>query len=312
LSLDVSDALAANDPAQTGDEPPDTVPENERPTDPSPPPFGADICACRHYRASHPHGGPCATRCGCVAFAPRQDSQALSPRDGAMALAPAVSGRAEEESAHVSPPGSWTIGPDGHAVLGPRVARRDWLDFGKDTGPRLRVREVADTNDLIPLVEPEPTHDPREVDELHRASAMALRDGDDNALGKIYEDLLDDIHSSDAGESARMTELARAASELQEAITAELREVARSEKNWGWKHTLSEHGIRIRARTPQGEFLECQIDRRGTRALVMQAIDDPRSAASSCVREAREQIHQARARIMVGGFVPVVNEVGQA
>jgi len=188
-----------------------------------------------------------------------------------------------------------------------------WLDYGKDTGARLRVRGLVDEKELFPLVEPDDLpHDPREVEEVHAASLKAFREEDDRALGKLYEDLLDDIHSSDAGENALMSELARAAEELQAAMTAELREVARAEKNWGWKHILSEHGIRIRARTPQGDFLECQIDRRGTQALVMQAIEDPRGAASACVREAREQIHAARARILVGGFVPVVNEVGQA
>lgn len=188
-----------------------------------------------------------------------------------------------------------------------------WLDYGKDTGPRLRVRGLVDEKELFPLVEPDDLpHDPREVEEVHAASLKAFREEDDRALAKIYEDVLDDIHSSDAGEGALMSQLAVAAGELQAAITAELKEVDRAEPNWGWKHVLSEYGIRIRARTPQGQVLECQVDRRGTQILIMQAVSDPRGAASQCVREAREQIHQARARILVGGFVPVVNEVGQA
>lgn len=187
-----------------------------------------------------------------------------------------------------------------------------WLDHGKDTGPRLRVRGFVDMNDVQPLVEPEPTHDPKLIDEIHAESEAAFRDEDDGKLAKIYEDVLDDIHGSSAGQATLEGQLLRAVEELQAAVTAELREVARAEKNWGWKHSLSEYGIRVRARTPQGEIFECQVGQRGTRELVVKAVTDPRGAAVELVKNAREYIHNARARTLVGGYVPVQNEVGQA
>lgn len=187
--------------------------------------------------------------------------------------------------------------------------RRPWYDYGKDTGRRLRVKGLVDA-DSLPVVRPEPMPnavDPREVDEIHRQSREAMAEGDDRKLGKIYEDLLDTLHSEsipttdeDPIEKVRLDLRAK---ELELALGAELAELGRG-KGWAVGYQLDErHGqvVLLVAARDKASGLDwlVEVDQRALYAASRRAGADMRMAAREIAVGVRDHVDKARAGVVV-------------
>ena len=188
--------------------------------------------------------------------------------------------------------------------------RRPWYDYGKDTGPRLRVKGLVDA-DALPVVRPEaPSNvDPREVADLHRQSQEALAEGDDKKLGKLYEDLLDTLHSKDLPttdedpiEKARRDIRAK---DLDAALGAELAELGRG-RSWAVGFKLEESGagqvalvVGVRDKASGADWL-VTVDQRALYAAVRRAGAEMRTAAREIATRVRAEVDKARAGATVG------------
>jgi hypothetical protein len=188
-----------------------------------------------------------------------------------------------------------------------------WVDYGLDTGPRLRVKgiyEGAEADARLTVRLPETNRDDAADQELHEQSARAMRDGDEKALGKIYEDLFDELHSSDFGEERDDSKAMLAYAELESALLARLREESRR-SGWAWRFRLTAAGLALRVALEVGT-LECRVSKPELAARIRQAHTDPRSAADELVALASEEIRAARTRMLCGGEVPSEVERGAA
>jgi hypothetical protein len=189
--------------------------------------------------------------------------------------------------------------------------RRPWHDYGKDTGPRLRVKGLVDV-DTLPVVQPEPlpgAADPREVDEIHRQSREAMAEGDDKKLGKIYEDLLDTLHSKDLPttdeDPIERIRLDLRAKELDGALQAELAELGRA-RNWAIGLQMQESGagevvlvIGVKDKSSGIPWL-VTVDQRALYVAVKRAGADVRTAAREIATHVRAEVDKARAGASVG------------
>ncbi len=189
-----------------------------------------------------------------------------------------------------------------------------WVDYGLDTGARLRVAGVYEGEEAdrrIPLRLPETDRDERADAELHAKSEKAMREGDDRALAKLYEDLFDELHSADFGEERSDSRALHAYAELEVALVARLREESRRSK-WGWKFRLTAAGLALRVRLEVG-VLEARVSKPELAARIRQAHTDPRGAADELVALAVEEVRAARAKLLFSNEgVPVEVERAQA
>lgn len=188
--------------------------------------------------------------------------------------------------------------------------RRDWYDYGKDTGRRLRVKGVVDA-DSLPVVRPEPPPnvDPGQVDEIHRQSQEAMAEGDDRKLSKIYEDLLDTLHSKDIPttdeDPIQKVRLDLRAKDLDQALGSELAELGRG-KNWAVGYKLEESGagevvlvVGVKDKASGIPWL-VTVDQRALYAAARRAGADVRNAAREIATHVRDVVDQARAGATVG------------
>lgn len=196
--------------------------------------------------------------------------------------------------------------------------KRDWYDYGLDTGPRLRVKRILEGEELRAEMDRIANHPPQTTDReeekaIHAESDKAFRDGDDRKLGKIYEDLLDEIHSPNLGERTPDQMLEYAWSELEAALTAELREVSRQEKRNDWGFRLLPEGLAVRCQPRSGgESLECRLDKKALKARLQHAAIDAKESAMVLVRNVRAEFDQARARMVISGPAGVALEIESA
>lgn len=191
--------------------------------------------------------------------------------------------------------GSLHVNEAGEVVQGPFVPARDWLDYGKDTGPRLRIASM----DALPDTQhapPDPNGpDPGDIREAHQAYKRAQAEDDDHAIAKLFPDVLDELHSKNPGERA-IPELNW--SELEPAMAAEWRE-------WGQAHAVRGRMVLFR-KTPDvcaceaivpldtGDPYLIKSEERAVRQAWKRALGDPRRAASLLVRGATEELHKVR------------------
>ena len=190
-----------------------------------------------------------------------------------------------------------------------------WVDFGLDTGPRLRVVGIYEGDEAdkrIPVRLPEQHRDDGADQELHAESQKALRDGDDRKLGKLYEDLFDELHSIRFGERPDESRALLAYAELEAALVARLREESRRSK-WGWKFRLTATKLALRVRLEVG-VLEARFSKVELAARIRQAHEDPRGAADELIALAVKEVSDARAKMLFGQAheVPVEAERAQA
>jgi hypothetical protein len=187
---------------------------------------------------------------------------------------------------------------------------REWYDYGKDTGRRLRVKGLVDV-DALPVVKPEPDTsgpDPREVEELHRQSREAMAEGDDRKLGKLYEDLLDALHSKDLpSEEDPITKVRHdlRAAELEGALGAELAELGRG-RRWAVGYKMQQSGagevvlvVGVREKVGGAHWL-VTVDQRALYNAVRRAGAEMRAAAREIATHVRAEVDRARAGAIVG------------
>lgn len=210
---------------------------------------------------------------------------------------------------------------NGLVVEGPTLPKRDWYDYGLDTGPRIRPLRLIEGHDYDLEIEkqkrrPDPTTDPKEDAEIHAISEKAFREGDRQALGKIYEDVLDDMHSHEPGKRKASIEwFDKAFRELEAALTAELRELSRQERRYDWGYRVTTEGLTLRS-VPRadGDTLECRLDKKALKARIQHAANDPKASAAFIVAKARDEMKQARAALIIQGpgAVPYEDDAARA
>jgi hypothetical protein len=190
----------------------------------------------------------------------------------------------------------------------PKNPSRPWYD-GAGKEKRLRVKGLVD---LAPAALPERdagAPDPGDVAEIHRASEKAIAEGDERALGKLYEDLLDSVHSKEGPkEEPELTPwaaLKKMVPDYEAALAAEMRVLASADARWGWAYRLVDEGLEVRLRDPDGEGWACAVE---LRALVYAAATttDARAFASYVVGRARREILNARTGALLGRPIPLV------
>jgi hypothetical protein len=212
---------------------------------------------------------------------------------------------------------------NGAVVSGPTLPAREWYDYGKDTGPRVRVRRIVEGSDYDAelsrmAVRPEATYDEAEHAAVHAESEKAFREGDAQKLGKMYEDLLDEIHSPDLGERRPADEwFNRTFAELEAALVAELRELSRQERRWDWGFRVTDQGLSLRCVRRGGDgsdTLEVRLDKKALKARVQAAAIDAKASAAYIVKRARDEVAQARAKLIIGGpgAVPLESDEARA
>lgn len=185
---------------------------------------------------------------------------------------------------------------------------RPWYD-GAGRDKRLRVKGLVD---LPPPSLPERSAaapDPGDVAEVHAESEKAIAEGDERKLGKLYEDLLDGLHSTGTPEGdAALTpwqKLATIVPDYEAALAAEIRVLARADARWGWAYRFVDEGLEVRLRDPDGEGWACAVDLRALMAAASRTTD-ARAFASAVVGRARSEILQARTGALLGRSVPMV------
>jgi len=245
-----------------------TLPEHEKPTDPSPPPASS----LPPVMAPPP-----------ATDLERWQDAGLRPLDAAPPLL-------------IDPSrGSLHVNAAGEVVRGDFVPARDWMDWGKDTGPRLRVKAV----DVAPVPERAPARpedaDPCDVREVHEAYKRAAAAGDDAAIAKIFPDVLDELHSKNPGAAPIPT---LDWYELEPALAREWRE-------WGQAHAVRGKAVAVR-HNPHSNIAEALIpldtgdpylvtsDEKAVRTAWKKAKGDPRATATLLVRAATEELHKVR------------------
>jgi len=210
---------------------------------------------------------------------------------------------------------------DGEVVSGPTMPAREWYDYGKDTGPRLRVKRILEGQELADEMARTANAPPQVTDRdeeraIHAESEKAFREKDDKKLGKLYEDVLDEMHSPNLGErKASDVWFERAFTELEAALTAEIRELCRQERRWDWGYRVTKDGLSIRA-VPRGggDVLECRLDKKALKVRIHHAATDAKDSAAIIVRTARDHFAQARAALIVMGpnAIPYEPDAGRA
>lgn len=216
-----------------------------------------------------------------------------------------------------SPVASFRV--EGDAVVPTETQpKRDWLDYGLDTGPRIRPLRLIEGHEYDLEIakqsqRAEPTNDPKDDAEIHATTEKAFADGDTGKLRKIFEDVLDEIHSPDFGERKKSDEwFTKAWNELEAALTSELRELSRQERRYDWGYRVTDDGLALRS-VPRagGDVLECRIDKKALKARVQQAAHDAKGAAELIVHRARDEMKQARSALIISGpnAVPYEAEV---
>lgn len=141
-----------------------------------------------------------------------------------------------------------------------------WYD-GAGAEKRLKIRGIKDL--------PEPTlpdrgpdaPDPGDVEEVHRAVQKAFRDEDDRKLGKLFEDVLDPLHSSEST-SHHKTDAEKAdeaTADFEAALTAELRRFAQQVRGWGASYKLTSDKaralvIRLKSPSPHSATFDVEFD----------------------------------------------------
>lgn len=283
---------------------------DEHDTEPSPPPDDDECVRCGRPQSEHGPAGEFVCGDGLNFFSSRRRHEAIENSDAVHA----VPSGGESRPLGVAPsPGdsgrfSYHVNETGEVVTGPFNPPRPWHDYGLDTGPRLRVKRVLEGRELdaemarLANAPPQVT-DRDEEREIHRQSEQAFAEKDDRKLGKIYEDLLDEMHSPNLGErKASDAWFERAWNELESALTAELRELSRQERRYDWGFRVTKEGLTLRC-VPRagGETLECRVDKKALKVRVQQAAHDAKESAGILVRRANDEIRQARARIVMGG-----------
>lgn len=187
-----------------------------------------------------------------------------------------------------------------YQTVRPRQApARDWLGGGKD-GHRLRVKGWKDAEvELSPF-----DHDPREVAEAHAEYRSAMEAGDDHALGKMFEPVLDEIHTSPSAPEPTPTIPPLDWNALEPALTAEWGEWARS-------HRVRKNGLALRRAADGGAEVRLAFQGDdGTPFAILQdalkvqtrwdnALGIPRRAAALIVLDATAELHRARQREVV-------------
>lgn len=191
-------------------------------------------------------------------------------------------------------------------ALGGKNLSRPWYDgAGKDK--RLRVVGVVDAPPPVLPERPSDGPDPGDVREIHEASKKALADGDEHAIGKLYEDLLDEVHSASgqAHPADPWLRLRIVCPDFEQALESEMRALARADARWGWAYRLVDEGLEVLLRDPEKESWACAVD---LRALLHAAetYTGARAFASTVVGRARREILSARARSLLGGSIPTV------
>jgi hypothetical protein len=237
------------------------------------------------------------TELECITCAKAEPCDRHPPTEPAPPLAPSS-----------SPVASFRVDDAGEVVPTETQPARDWYDWGLDTGPRirpLRLIEGREYDDELAKMSKraDPVNDPAEDAAIFAESEKAFRDGDVRKLGKMYEDLLDEMHSPNLGERTVSDEwFTRAWGELEAALTAEIRELSRQERRYDWGYRVTDEGLSLRS-VPRagGDVLECRIDKKALKARVQQAAHDAKGSAQVIVHRARDEMKQARAALIING-----------
>lgn len=156
---------------------------------------------------------------------------------------------------------------------------RGWLDFGLDTGPRLRVKGLRDLPGPPPP-DPETEGDPGDWRERHRKYKQARADGDDRALSKLMPQVLDELHSGEQKPRVPPFDWAL----LEPAFVAELREWGRAnrfpKRLIGFQRFFDGScAVRVPIPGVPNESHEIRIDKRSAVVAWTEAKGDPRRAA---------------------------------
>ncbi len=279
------------------------MPDDEHDTEPSPPPSG-------NVTVLIPEADPVDALMARLEMTPGGSDEHPSAVADPLSSRVAPSGGASVQSFHVV---------DGLVVEGPTLPARDWYDYGLDTGPRVRALRIIEGREYDLEIakqarRPDPTTDPKEDAEIHAISEKAFREGDRQALGKIYEDVLDDMHSHEPGKRKASIEwFDKAFRELEAALTAELRELSRQERRYDWGYRVTTEGLTLRS-VPRagGDTLECRLDKKALKARIQHAATDAKGSAAFIVARARDEMKQARAALIIQGPGAVPYESDEA
>ncbi len=284
--------------------------DEEHDTEPSPPPSG-------NVTVIIPEGDPVDALCERIELRTEDSPSAAVVPFPDVAAEPHGLAPSPGESARFS----YRVDDGGNVVPGAFNPAREWYDYGKDTGPRLRVKRILEGQELADEMARTANAPPQVTDRdeeraIHAESEKAFREKDDKKLGKIYEDLLDEIHSPELGErKAADAWFDRAFTELEAALTAEIRELCRQERRWDWGYRVTKDGLSIRA-VPRagGDVLECRVDKKALRVRIHHAATDAKDSAAIIVRTARDHFAQARAALIVVGpsAIPYEPDAGRA
>lgn len=195
--------------------------------------------------------------------------------------------------------GSFRVDAAGVVVPIAQQPARGWYDYGLDTGPRLRVKAI-DVEPDRQVAPPQPGDpDPGDVREVHEAYLKATREDDDQAIAKLFPDVLDELHSKSPG-APPIPELDW--SSLEPALLAEWKE-------WGQSHAVRGRSIAVRHRPDNGcdalvpldtgDPYLITSDTRAVRLAWRAARGAPRQAAALIVLGATRELHRVRAGEMI-------------
>lgn len=173
--------------------------------------------------------------------------------------------------------------------------KRPWLDYGKDTGPRLRVIGLADR----PGPPPPNPEELGEWAETHERYKKARAEGDDHAIAQIMEPVLDALHTETPAPPVPELDW----TEMEPALIAELSEWGRAvgvrRRNLALKRFF---GDNICVRVVFGKFeqdsaiYEARVDGLRCRQEWKKAKGNARAAASSLTHGIAREFMTARAR----------------
>jgi hypothetical protein len=195
---------------------------------------------------------------------------------------------------HYAPVRTLGVNAAGEVVPVETQPAREWYDFGKDTGPRLRVKGWADVQPEKAPLRPDDA-DPAEVEAVHREARRAIDEGDDAALVKLFPDVLDELHSKNPGAPSIAPYDWDA---LEPALHAEWRE-------WGRSHAVKGGQLAFKAEADGGCSVMIPLSRGNyaitsdKRACVVawrSALGEPRLAAALLVSAASKELHQSLAK----------------